>query len=71
MRDVTSENTSSLPSLATLLFIQMGFRLCLGLHCQADPSRVEHVHRGAPQREIYSGREAVVNCTRLNAHLRF
>ena len=49
----------------------MGFRPCLGLHCQADPSRVEHVPRGAPQREIYSGRETVVNCTCLNAHLRF
>ena len=41
----------------------MGIRLCFGLHRQINPPRVEHVSRGAPQREVCPGREPVVDRT--------
>lgn len=49
--------------LRALIIIQMDIRPRFGLHCQADSPWIEHVARGAPQREVCPGREPVVDRT--------
>ena len=46
-----------------LIIIQMDIRPRFGLHCQSDSPWVDHVPRGAPQREVCPGREPVVDRT--------